>query len=174
MKIVLSGSPGIGKTSIIELLKSETPIVPEVWTLCYEQAIANNTKYLFDMRGNLPEFRNELCRKQKMLEKTIKSEITILDRSIIDIVAFAEYYGIPVPKYTYAQFQKTKYSNNVYFCDPLTKEQYKKDICSYEESLKIHQFLRDFYVRCGYKIVNIPYDSVENRLKFLLLHLKLT
>jgi predicted ATPase len=172
VKVVFSGAPGCGKTSTLKALSHalDCALVPEVWTSLRELAIANATLDSFDQKTRDVAFYLEMCATQCGFEdKTAPAKnkkITLLDRSMLDVLAFAEYYKVPLPSERVSQFiSKCEYASTVVFLAPLPESMYtKQDFCSYDESLRIHAFLRDFYQSHGYHVVQIPFCEDQTKL----------
>ena len=127
-------------------------------------------------KANLPEFRTELLEVQRRNEQrtsTKNAMLVLLDRSIVDIVAFGDYYRTPIPKAVVKAMKNADYTQTVFFLAPLSRDLYNtSNVCSYKESLEIHAFLTGFYQAQGFKIVEIQADTIENRAKYLFAHLR--
>lgn len=169
-KFVLTGGPGVGKSSVInELERQGYQVSPEAFTELYNEA---KTQGKLDILFADPiKFRYDLMAKQQYLESLLKRDgAAFLDRSKQDIVFFGKYFGLKLPQDLVDEIQKTDLEL-VFFLDQLPEKYYKNtDIRqeSQEESLKIHGFLKEEYKKTGLKIIDVPFDTVENRVKFIL------
>jgi len=168
-KFVLTGGPGVGKSSVIkELEKQGYQVSPEAFTELYDEV---RTQGKLDTLFVDPiKFRYDLMAKQQHLESLLRKEgLTFLDRSKHDIVFFGKYFGLKLPQDLVDEIQKTDLEL-VFFLDLLSKEYYENTNVrqeSQEESLKIHNFLKEEYKKTGLKIIDVPFDTVENRVKFI-------
>lgn len=165
-RFVLSGGSGVGKSTIINLLKNHNyQTTPECWTLMFDDAKNNNCLEAFSNQDPIM-FREKLMNLQVSMEEALdKTKIAFLDRSIIDNSAFRYYYNVPMSetKSTVSQYDL------IFFPDPLPENQYQKtELCSYSESLRMHLYLKEFYLNLKYTVIDVPVDSPENRMKFIL------
>ena len=169
-KIVISGGPGGGKTTIINALK-------ELGYFCYdeisrdliEKGKKNHGHNLFVK--NPMKFSNILWEKR---EEQYKDSMTqkkytkvFFDRSLLDITSYLEFIGkrnINLEK----QLKYFKY-DLVFLVKP-NKNIYKKDFSRYEdfnESIKIHNILKKNYQN-NFKTVNVPFKKLSERLNFII------
>jgi len=170
-KIVLSGGPGVGKTSIVQELSKKHTVLNEIYTQLCETAALKQ----IHLETQTPGFFCEMIGSQWLQEQKALPKIVFCDRSLVDIVAFAEYYKINIHSIiTKLNVNLHGYDQCVIFPDALPSELYHHTQCTYEESLKIHQFLKDFYTRYGYTIVELPFASVATRANNILRALKET
>jgi len=165
-KFVLTGAPGCGKSSIIEELNRRGfQTCPEVYTTLYNES---KDYTVFSQPINL---RYKLLDKQLFLESLLKKETPVfLDRSTIDIILFAKYFNIEMPL-DFIDKAKNKSYDLVFLMEPLPKQYYKVTNIrkeTQEESLKIHQFFKEEYKKFGYKVIEVPFDTIENRTQFIL------
>ena len=157
---VLTGGAGVGKTTVINALQKQGyQTAPEMWTLLYNQAKENGTV--------AAEFADpERCRKKLMdMQLTLEQSLDVnqcifLDRSTIDNVAFA-YYHNEIVSLDMLDIIKKKRYDLVFFLDPLPATLYQKEICSREDSIKIHHHLMQFYTELGYDSIHVPFDTPE-------------
>lgn len=175
-KIVLSGGPCVGKSTIISQLKKlGYCTMPEAFTLLYNQAKEQNS---LDKLFNDPIlFRYKLMEKQLELESLLKiSEgFNFIDRSSHEVIFFGQYYKLNLPQDLIEQSLKRHY-DVIFFLDPLPEEFYEfTEIRNNDrtEAIKIHNFLKQEYIKLGYQIIDVPFDTVHNRINFILNTLKL-
>ena len=95
-KIILSGGPHTGKTSIFEKLKTIFPdfdYVKEAGTSVIEKKIKlKNKNYMGDFSWNI-EFQKLVIDEQIKHESKISKSVCILDRSLIDCAAYLRMHG---------------------------------------------------------------------------------
>lgn len=142
-KIVLTGGPGAGKSSIIEKLKAmKFEVRPEAFTqLCQDAESQKNPNLLPYGHGA----RGKLVKKQKEFETCKpKGNPIFFDRGMFDILTFGEIFPDPAFKdEDKVAVAKTEY-DMVFFIEPLPKEYYKNSdvrLETYEASLETHKKL---------------------------------
>jgi predicted ATPase len=52
------------------------------------------------------------------------------------------------------------------YCGDIERDQ------TFDEAVALHGAIRDWYIECGYNLVEVPRDSVEDRCEFVLRTLK--
>lgn len=173
-RIVITGGPGTGKTSVIQLLEEKGySCLPEVSREVIRSAQKEGIDQLF--------LKKPLLFSQLLLEGRIeqfkqaeqaKSEYLFFDRGIPDVVAYLDFAGTEYPSlfrevchtYTYADVFFLPPWEEIYTCDP---ERYE----SFEQACLIHNHLMETYSRSGYQIKEVPCSSLEDRVSFILEHL---
>lgn len=176
-KILLIGGPGTGKSSVINQLEQKGfacfhEISREVTTKARNEGIEQlflTQPLLFSeklLEGRIQQY-------QKAIHSTEK--IVFLDRGIPDITTYLDYKEMSYPMRFSKANQKYKY--DTVFLFPLWEEIYTNDKERYEtfsEAKKIQQQLIKTYKHLDYNLIEIPKESIENRVAFLLTHLKLS
>lgn len=139
-RVVLSGGPGVGKTSILRRLQELGHAVqPEVFTELFDEAAkAHRFDALFE--DPLLLVRRLIARQQE-LERDQTSAITFFDRGMIDIAAFADNLGLERPPAEQAILDTASY-NLVFIPEPLPRACYQQNQVrrqTYDASLLHHQ-----------------------------------
>ena len=170
-KIIITGGPGTGKTSLITALKANgfncfDEISREI-TLKYRKKGINQL-FLTDPKL----FSEELLKgriKQYNDSKKIQSKYVFFDRGIPDIIA-------------YLNFKKTRFSDKflksieehrydfVFLLEPW-EEIYSSDKVRYEsfdEVVSIDSYIQTTYKESGYNPIIIPKEEIDSRLNFVL------
>ena len=170
-KIVITGGPGTGKSSIIHKLeemgeKCLHEISRQVTLEAQKEGITQlflEKPLLFSeklLQGRLDQF-NEAA--------TIDSHQIFIDRGLPDVVAYMDYFNTDYPE----TFKETcaEHSYDKIFILPPWKEIYKSDnerYESFEEAEKISAYLYATYEKYGYEPIEVPKSSVEERTNFIL------
>ena len=169
-KIVISGGPGGGKTTIINALK-------QLGYFCYdeisrdliEKGIESGKQNLFvedpiKFSDTLWKKREEQY-KNSIIQK--KYDKVFFDRSLIDITSYLEFIG---KRNINLEKKLINFNYDVVFLVKPIKKNYRKDSSRYEdynESIKIHNILKKNY-RIQFKTINVPYRKLSKRLNFII------
>lgn len=170
-KIVITGGPGTGKSSIINRLEEKGEkclheISRQVTLEAKEQGIDQlflEQPLLFSeklLEGRLDQYLEAL---------EFNSDHIFLDRGLPDVVAYMDYFDTKYPEIFNKICQNNRY--DLIFILPPWKEIYTSDnerYESYEEALKISSYLYSTYKRYGYNPIEVPKLSVEERTSFIL------
>ncbi|MBI2711522.1 MAG: ATP-binding protein [Bdellovibrio sp.] len=187
-KIVLTGGPGVGKTSILKCLKDlNYEVRPEVFTYLFAQAQQSqkfNEAYLTS-----PELIKNLIKAQKQQESLpVKGNQLFLDRSKVDILGYTKNLKIPVNKEDQTWLTSNDY-DLIFVIEPLPKKNYDQNKIrrqTQEESLEHHESIVNHYIdylelngrdpaQC---MIKVPFfegsreNSVQKRTQFILKEIK--
>ncbi len=171
-KIVITGGPGTGKSTVIsELEKKDFACMHEISREVTLMARKSGIEQLFLkdpmlFSKLLLEGRVQQFKKAEKLSKNM----VFFDRGIPDVFAYMNYLGVSYPDIFVKESQDNKYFETVFLMPPW-KEIYITDnerYESFEQSLAIHNHLKAAYENLGYKIVEVPFDTVSERVSFIL------
>lgn len=175
-KIVITGGPSTGKTTLINELESRKYIcTPEISRQITQMARQKGIEQLFLEDPLL--FSKMLLegREQQFLDASkMKSSLIFFDRGIPDIHAYMDFSGTSYPD-IYLQ-KSWQYRYDEIFLLPPWKEIYETDeerYESYDLSLAIYKHLKEAYAALDYPITEVPVGKVEDRAHFILKHLNL-
>lgn len=170
-KIVITGGPGTGKSSIINDLKTRG-------FLCYDE-ISREVTLQARKDGIEQLFLTEpLLFSEKLLEGRLRqynnaSKETVntvfLDRGIPDILAYMDYIGDKYPQYFKDASVNNRY-NYVFVLAPWQEiftsdsERYE----NFEQAIEIHHRLLKTYMKFGYQLIDVPFETIEKRTDFIL------
>lgn len=170
-RIVITGGPCTGKTTLINYLKKEG--------YCCFNEISREVIVEYQKNGiqqpfvsNPEDFNTKLLNRQIAQFKegdNIQAPCVFYDRGIVDIVGYMEYAGQKyAPKFTDSI---CKYTYDMIFILPAWEAIYAKDeqrLEDYAEAVKINDFIYDAYIKHNYNPIKVPIDTVENRISFIL------
>jgi predicted ATPase len=168
---VIIGGPGTGKTSIIDALKARGYCCyPEISREVTMEAKKQGIDQLFLEQPLLfSELLLEGRKKQYQDAQKESHEVVFIDRGIPDVLAYMHYIGDSYPSFFDAACRENIYSE--VFILPPWKEIYVSDEAryeNYEQSVLIHNHLVETYTKYGYQLIEVPKDSLDNRILFIL------
>ncbi len=177
-KIVITGSAGTGKTSVINALKTKG-------FYCFEEvirALTSEVKKEVDASTHISnpivfakdplEFNTRLLNGRINQFKHVDSlnkKTYFFDRGIPDVLAYMDYFN-----QKYEDSFTDACSMHVYtdvFLLPPWKAIYKTDGARFEtfdEVVKIHEHLVTTYKKFGYNIIEVPFGTIEERTKYII------
>ncbi|MDO5981870.1 ATP-binding protein [Flavivirga spongiicola] len=170
-KIVITGGPGTGKSTLInELVNRGYTCLEEISRQVTLNAKKEGIDQLFLTN---PLLFSELLlkgRQQQFLNaSTFSSEITFFDRGLPDVLAYMDYIGDIYPQDFVNTCNNLVY-DRVFILKPW-ESIYKSDnerYENYEQALDIHKHLLKTYQYFNYNLIDVPFDTVENRTDFIL------
>ena len=173
--IVIIGGPGSGKTSIIEnLIIKGFCCYPEISREVTLKAKSDGIDQLF---LNNPILFSELLLEgrvqQYIAAANEQKEIVFIDRGIPDVLAYMKFIGDEYPEKFELACKENIYTK--IFVLPPWEEIYVSDnerYESYEQAQEIHKHLVNTYQTYGYQLIEVPKDSVENRVLHILEKIK--
>lgn len=169
--IALLGGPGTGKSTLIKELTARG-------YCCYPE-ISRQVTLEAQQRGIDQLFLEQpLLFSEMLLEGRIKQyksalkehdAVVFIDRGIPDIVAYMDFIGDEYPEVFSKACEDYQYSKT--FILPPWEEIYESDSERYEnfeQAETIQKHLIDTYKRYGYDLIEVPKDTVENRILYIL------
>lgn len=171
-RIVITGAPGTGKTTLVNLLQQQGYAVhPEMArALIKEQQELDSD--LLPWR-NHALFGEELFKRQlDQYQVAMPNIINIYDRGIPDNLGYLRRDGFQ-NKRLEEEAAAYPYYSKVFFTPPW-KDIYAQDNErkeDFELMLEIHQALLDIYGFYKYQLVEVPRTTPQERLNFVLYHI---
>ena len=171
-KIVITGGPGTGKsTVIVELEKRAYTCMHEISREVTLMARKNGIEQLFLkdpmlfskmlLEGRVNQFKKASSKEGK---------IVFFDRGVPDVFAYMNYLGVEYPKIFIKESEINTYYNPIFIMPPwkdiyiTDNERYE----SFEQSLAIYNHLKSAYKGLGYDIVEVPFGTAKERADFIL------
>ena len=172
--VVLIGGPGSGKTTLIEgLMQKGYTCYPEVSREVILGARSQGIEQLF--------LEKPLLFSELLLEGRIKqyhkaladtAPMVFIDRGIPDVLAYMHYIGDSYPAF-FDQACRDHTYTKIFFLPPW-EEIYTPDDAryeNYEQAKLISSHLHETYNNYGYNVIEVPKDTPDNRILFILGHL---
>lgn len=180
-KIVITGGPGTGKTSIINTLKTlEYYCFDEIIraltleaknTVDTDSQISNPIAFVDDpMEFNTKLLKGRISQFIKADENDVG--LSFFDRGIPDVLAYMDFFNQKYDSEFTNACNKHKY-NHVFLLPPW-KAIYRSDgerFETFEEAEKIHNCLKQVYQNLEYQITEVPFGTVKERTNFILKHI---
>jgi predicted ATPase len=168
---IISGGPGAGKTSIIERLAARgfSTVAETGRAILHEQA---------ESGGNAVHGGDSAAYGELMLARGIADyrrmmaaeEPVFFDRGIAELRGYWKLVGLDVPGHVRAAARDYR-SNPLVFLAPPWREIYRRDAerkQDWAEAVRTFELIRDAYAEAEYMPVELPQDSVDRRLRFIL------
>ncbi|MBP2832073.1 ATP-binding protein [Aquimarina sp. U1-2] len=177
-RIVITGAPGTGKTSIVVQLE-------KLNFFCFHEVIRQMTQEAQNNNEALQMVSNPIvsvadpyqfnttileARVQQFKDASFyKKDIIFYDRGIPDVIAYMDYFEQSYESSFTNSCKRYRY--DYIFILPPWKEIYKADeerFESFEQAQEIHHHLYDTYTQLGYHCIEVPFGHVEERSNFIL------
>ncbi|TYR35302.1 AAA family ATPase [Sphingobacterium phlebotomi] len=169
--IVITGGPGMGKTSIIDMLRQAGyPCIGESGRQIIRQQLkikgtslpwADREAYAMEM------FRTGLTDYKLASEN---DTYTFFDRGLPDVIGYLKLCELPVPDHLWLATKRNRYHNKVFITPPwpeiYVNDKERKQ--SLEEAIATYEAMAEVYATLGYTIIEIPKLSLEERVSFLI------
>jgi predicted ATPase len=174
-KIVFTGGPGVGKTTVLnELAKHGYRVVHETATYIIDEAASLHMQPPYLVPA---QFQEDIYKLQMAWETNLHDDeatVAFLDRSLIDSFAYYELNNVQVPEelINAAGCLKCKAYEKVFIFNFL--DTYVHDALRWEDidtAQRIEALLRKYYDLFGYELIDVPAMSVDDRVKFILSHI---
>ena len=163
MRIVITGGPSVGKTTVVSLLeKRGNRVVHEIAT----QLIKEGRILPWVDR---PKFQAEVLKRQLNAEASILDFDTavFLDRGAFDGEAYYIHDGLPVPP-SFSTIDPSQY-DMAFLIEPLPffdANDVRRENLDF--TLAISKVLEDCYSKRGVRVVRVPFMAPDARVEFVL------
>jgi len=177
-RIVITGGPGTGKTSVIKKLEEKGyycfhEVIRELTLEAKKQGDSNNfiTNPLafvedpFRFNQHIIEARLTHFRKGG----DFKNKVVFYDRGIPDVLAYMRYFNQPYPKHFIELRREHRYDEVIVL--PPWEAIYATDeerLETFQEAKEIHRELLTMYEEFQYPSIMVPKGSVEKRTDFII------
>jgi predicted ATPase len=166
--LILTGSPGSGKTAILSRLKGEFRCVDEPAREVLAEQRATGGRGTWDQDPSL--FVHLLLQRSVELYEAARrsDETVIFDRGIPDCVVYAVRAGTDATP-SVAAVGAFRYQRHVLFLEPWS-DIYTTDeerIMSFDDTVSFSEELRDVYESSNYTLVRVPQASIDDRVAFV-------
>jgi predicted ATPase len=163
---VITGGPGAGKSTLLSALSGEgIQTFPEV-----ARAILKDEGGM-ELRAARPaEFALAMLRAELDAWDSARPGPVLYDRGFPDIVGFLELEGLPIPAELDQVCRAHRYAGPIFRAPPW-REIYTPDeerIQDWGQAIASDAAISSAWKRYGYDLVDLPFASVTDRVKFVL------
>jgi len=170
MVFVITGGPGFGKTTVVNLLdKLGFPVGHE----SARALLSNNIKQNESVNRLQipPDFERIVATKRiEFLQSIDREIIAFSDRGLPDQIAYSWYKKKTPSVFLSEMVSKNRYAPNVFVTPPwqsiFVQDEIRRE--TYEEAIEIHSSILKAYAQNGYDLVNLPLVNPEERIGFIL------
>lgn len=171
---MITGGPGSGKTALIDALTAMgVATSPEVGRAVVKEELARG--------GNALPWGDERRFAEKMVVREVaahaaalaRADTVVLDRGVPDVAGFLRASGLPVPSHIDAAARSHRYNARI-FLAPFWADIYRHDAERIQPpplAQATEAVMRDTYSGYGYRLIELPRLSVDERVTFVLRHL---
>jgi predicted ATPase len=170
MVYVLTGGPGFGKTMLAEkLAESGYRVGHETARTLMEEELKRGGEIL--PWRNSREFERRVMEERiRFLDKIPAGEIAFADRGLPDQAAFSYYKGRVVSDRLAQAIQCHRYATFVFITPPwlaiYRTDEVRRE--TFQEACRIHDCVVKAYRENGYRLVELPKMSVDERAQFVI------
>lgn len=170
---VITGGPGSGKTSLIEVLRSRG-------YACSTEAGRGIIQDQVAIQGRALPWCDPMLFAELMLAWDMRSYHlaeqsrgpVFFDRGVADVLAYLRLMKIPAPDHMERAATAFAYNRDVFIAPPwreiFGQDQERKQ--DFDEAQRTYEALVATYTSCDCKLIEIPCVSVEERVRFVLHH----
>ena len=169
-RVIFTGGPGSGKTSVIELLcQMGYQSAPEVGRKVIQAQEKSQGRALPWL--DKAAFRDEMVLEEiNNYENFADTEITFYDRSIIDSYGYSKLEQIPISDLLLEKCGELTYWRKVFIFPPW-EEIYENDVerkQDFAEAIVTYHEMVSAYIKFGYDLIEVPKISVKERAQFII------
>jgi len=168
----VTGGPGAGKTSLLEALAARgQTYVPE-----NARAVIQERRRLgLPPRPSPDAFASEILRRdiEQYREHRAHEGPVFFDRAIPDALGMLNERGRLAPGEAERCLVEHPYDRGVLLLPPweaIYRTDAERDQ-TFEESVRVHEAVREWYVQCGFEPIEVPRGPIEERRDFVLRHM---
>jgi len=173
---VITGGPGVGKTTLLNALKRQgfSVVMEDARRIIQEQIQTDGE--------GLP-WKNKIYYAQLMLAASLETyqctvgetstNIVFFDRGILDTICYMKMENIPLTEEMNNLVSAHPYNRNVFILPPweeiYTTDNERKQ--TWEEAVLTFDKIKQTYLEYDYEVIEVPKNSVESRCEFVLSYL---
>lgn len=161
---VITAGPSAGKSSTIrELAARGYRTGPEAARILFDQLISEGGDP--EQIRQADDFHDRVEAIDRRIESNLPEEVTFLDRSLADNVAYRRHFGNPVPDDLFEtcrdRYDTILLLERIRFSDDEVRSEDEA------EAQELHEELRIAYQDLGYHVTDVPLMPVDERADFI-------
>ena len=174
-RVVVTGGPGAGKTVLLdELTRRGYPVAADSARAIIRERVARGLpkrpepgEFAFEILGrDIEQYRAAEVRE----EPSGGSGLHFFERSILDAIGMLDHLGILSARERDRYLTEYTYHRQVFLLPPweaIYQVDAERDQ-TFAESVRVHDAIRQWYLRFGYEIVPVPPGPVAHRCDLVL------
>jgi predicted ATPase len=165
---VITGGPGSGKTTTVNLLKARGYATTIEHARHYIDTMRVKGRTVEDIRRNQIEFQNGILDMQMEEERShAPGDMVFLDRALPDALAYYRFLNLPEDAKLKDALKDTGYKK-IFILDPLPMVNDYARTETAPDQKKIHDLITEVYGSSGFPVVHVPVLPPEERVDFIL------
>ncbi len=170
---IISGGPGSGKTSIINVLKTRG-------YLCVDEVARQIIQEQVKIDGDALHWKDQIKFRDLMLSRSIytfeqmvnQEGAVFFDRGISELINYCRLINSSIPQYLFNAVDLFRYNKQVFLLPPWeeiyhTDSERKHD---WQEAEQTYYGISKAYVESGYQVLEVPKTPIAERVDFILHH----
>lgn len=174
---VLTGGPGVGKTSLIHALSKRGfhTVEEDARRIIKQQVSCNEDGVPWLNKARYAQLMFDASLQSYTQQKSNNTQTaTFFDRGLIDTLCYIKMERLPLP-HSFIQHAKTHRYNPLVFLLPPWPEIYTTDSerkQNWEEVLATHALMEQTYIGYGYQPLEVPKTDLSARVDFVVSQIK--
>ena len=171
-RIVLTGGPGAGKTTVLDVLKTDGYAIGEDSA---RSIIRARKAAGLSPRPEHKAFAEQILEQEiATYHSATRSEISssmFFERGVVEVAGMLKETG-ELDEDSLEQLIAT-YRYDYVFVFPPWEDIYQMDEerdHTFDHAIQVHESTRSWYLQLGYDIIDVPFDTPQARAAFILIH----
>jgi predicted ATPase len=168
MVYVITGGPGFGKTTVVNLLAEKG------FTVCPETArdlLISNKDSTNDILKFPVDFERKVAmERMNFLLSVDQNVVAFADRGLPDQIAYSYFKKKSPSAFIEEVVLNNRYAPYIFVAPPwkeiFIQDEIRKE--NFEEASEIHRQIINTYLKYNYKIIDLPFVNPDLRVKFIL------
>ncbi|WP_306354181.1 AAA family ATPase [Flavobacterium sp. '19STA2R22 D10 B1'] len=168
--IVITGGPGMGKTTLLNALQKQDYIgIEEVGrAIIQEQLQSNGTGLPWRNQQGFADLMLHQAMKDFKFIKEVHKPV-FFDRGIPDVIGYLTLCHLEVPELMHKTAEYLRYNTKVFITPPwesiYTNDTERKQ--TFSEAIATYEIMLKTYTFYGYECIELPKTTIENRISFI-------